>query len=80
MILLIRKTLSRYGAYLIGISLLSGLMYLMFMYPPPLLPSYPAENIPIYSPYPGIYGGSNGEQLEWRLYLEEFSAWRSTHA
>ena len=65
---LIKKTLYKFCAYIIGISLLSGFMYLLFMYPPPILPGHPAERIPIYSPYPGIF---MEEQLEWQLYLEE---------
>lgn len=61
---LINKTLTRFGAYIIGISLLSGLMYLMFMYPP-VIP-LPVEGYPYpeYSPYPGV-------EHEYRLYLEE---------
>ena len=58
------KSLSRYGIYLIGISLFTGIFYLMLKYPP-VIPVPEDGNIPpIYQPYPGV-------ELEHRLYLEE---------
>ena len=57
------KSLLQYGIYIIGISILSGLLYLMFKYPP-IIPN-PSESPipPIYSPYPSL-------ELEHRMYLE----------
>ena len=58
------KSLSRYGIYLIGISLFTGIFFLMLKYPP-VIPVPEDGNIPpIYQPYPGV-------EHEYRLYLEE---------
>ena len=56
------KTLLQYGIYIIGISILSGLLFLMFKYPP-IIPN-PSESPipPIYSPYPGV-------ELEYDWYM-----------
>ena len=58
------KSLSRYGIYLIGISLFTGIFFLMLKYPP-VIPVPEDGNIPpVYPSYPGL-------ELEHRLYLEE---------
>lgn len=60
---LLRKTFT-IGTTIIGISLLSGLLYLIVKYPP-VVPVPVDGNIPpVYSPYPGM-------ELEYRMYLEE---------
>ena len=58
------KSLSRYGIYLIGISLFTGIFFLLLKYPP-VIPVPVDGNIPpIYPSYPGV-------EHEYRLYLEE---------
>jgi hypothetical protein len=58
------KSLSRDGIYLIGISLFTGIIFLMLKYPP-VIPVPVDGNIPpVYPSYPSL-------EHEHRIYLEE---------
>jgi len=58
------KSIYRYGIYLAGIALFSGIFYLMLKFPP-VIPIPVDGNIPFtYPSYPGV-------ELEHRIYLEE---------
>ena len=58
------KTFMQFGAYIIGISLLFGLIFLMLKYPPVIRVPVDGVPYPEYQPYPGA-------EHEYRIYMEE---------
>ena len=67
---LLRKVIG-YGTIIIGISLLSGILYLLGKYPPMIPPPVDGIYPPVYSPYPSTDLEYPGREQEYRLYLEE---------
>jgi len=67
---LLRKVIG-YGTIILGISLLSVILYFIVKYPPMIPPPIDGVYPPVYSPYPGTNLEYPGRELEYRLYLEE---------
>lgn len=65
---LLRK-LSTIGIVILGISFLSGILFLLIKYPPIYPEPVPGEYPPIYNPYPSIDRHFEG-------FEEEYNMWR----